>query len=342
MVRLNKKAVFFTFIAILLVSIMMIFTLMQHDVSYRDQVPSTILRVSSINKFVNDFEQVYLERAMFAITHKAINGMIIVTNTTPSPVKDFDRDFKEAMLNGTIQKGNITLDILKNATLTYWIDELSNISRDVLKTQMDYNIDDIKIEQNNETGPWQIEVTLFINYNLTSHDDAVRFNRTNTVISMNISIFDFEDPYIRMMTDAEMNHTINKFNYTGYSYDAAHLIKMINESAYIDDGKGIAFIERFGSHASSTNALRECCGIISLIKTDNLPMGWIPKNNMGYVDYQYMEDECQGDDLFYIYNVSNKADYKDFHLDTYYHDKVFAIDPNASVQDHDVTNPCGS
>ena len=121
------------------------------------------------------------------------------------------------------------------------------------------------------------------------------------------------------------------------------MIMLINQSAYIDDRRGIAFIERFGNYGLSTSDLRECCGISSLIKSGNLPLGWTPKNNYGYVDYQYMEDYCGGDDnLFYIYNVSNKMDYKDFHLNTYYHDDVFAIDPNSSVMDHDITNPCGN
>ena len=104
--RMHKKGMFLTFISIAIIAgIIIIFN--PTSVDLKKDVSSIKSRVSNVNDYVFDLENVYLKRALQASGRKSLISLIANMGTTKSFLSDFDSSFKEIILEGTISGANV-------------------------------------------------------------------------------------------------------------------------------------------------------------------------------------------------------------------------------------------
>jgi len=236
---LSKKGIFLTFIAVLLVSLLLLYASTQYEVSYRETVPTETLRVSGLNNFVSDFEGAYLERALFASSHRELISLIRIApdGSGSSRIVDINQAFTEAILNGTLTMGNsnIILPEMVNNTLPNWLDNLNNFTQRSLRSGMKYSIRSITITQDDTTGPWFVNVSMSLDYVLGEGSGPAQWTRNNVTIFVSFDILGFEDPYLKFQTDNRLNNTISRFNGTEGSYSPENLTALILSRQFIHD-----------------------------------------------------------------------------------------------------------
>ncbi|GEM_PF-5808077 len=330
---LSRKGIFFTFIAVLMVTVLLLFASTQYEVSYRDTVPTESLRITGINNFITDFEKSYLERALFASSHRALAAII---NATPngaggSRVTDINAAFMEAMLNATINDGTIVLPLMTNDTLPVWIERLSNASRKVLRVDLTFSIVSVNITQDEITGPWLVNVSLSLDYRVNTTDTA--WERRNVTVITSFDIFGFDDPYLKFKTDSRLNRSILRFNFTGTNYLPENLSDLINSTNFIYEPRAPSFLGRF-TPFTDPDSRSSCCGIFSLVAGQHAA-GLFSSNDRTYADFTYLDSFCFDQKVFHVNGVSGSSGIGEFYLDGYFVDKVFSLPPNETMQVND-------
>ena len=80
--RLRKKGVFFTFIAMGMMTIFILLFTSQADVSLQKDNQAVKTRINTINDYVNDLEGRYFESVLRASTYKSILSLVFYINET--------------------------------------------------------------------------------------------------------------------------------------------------------------------------------------------------------------------------------------------------------------------
>src|SRR3989338_2903677 len=112
----GKKGIFLTFIAIsLIAAFILIFT--PSDISLKKDIPVEKTRVSTINNYVTDLENVYLERALQSTATKAIIALTGYMESQDKFLADFEIAFEQVLLSGSID-GN---PVLAGNTYPDWL-----------------------------------------------------------------------------------------------------------------------------------------------------------------------------------------------------------------------------
>jgi competence protein ComGC len=101
----RKKAFFFTLIAMLVVTVMLLlFSLTAVNISKnREEVVKT--RVESVNDFMLSLEGSFYQRALLSSGYRALQTMVRYTNLTQEYIPNFENEFKNVVLYGGL---NIT------------------------------------------------------------------------------------------------------------------------------------------------------------------------------------------------------------------------------------------
>ena len=99
---MNKKGIFFTFIAITIMTLFVIVFTPQAEISIQKDMQATRARIRSIDNYVDYLENGYFETVLRATTYKATLSLIYYMNSTGSFIPNLDSAFSEVMLNGTI------------------------------------------------------------------------------------------------------------------------------------------------------------------------------------------------------------------------------------------------
>ncbi|MBI4150312.1 hypothetical protein HY488_02815 [Candidatus Woesearchaeota archaeon] len=341
----SRKGIFLTFIAVLMVTLLLLYASTQYEVSYKDTVPTETLRITGLNNFISDFEETYLERALFASSHRALAALI---NATPdgasgSNVQDIHKEFEAAVINATINDGTILLPSMENHTLSIWIQRLSNFSRDNLRVDLFFNITDVNISQDESTGPWLLNVSINLDYRANSSDTT--WERTNVTIRTTFDIFGFEDPYLKFKTDNQINRTIQRFNFTGENYLPENVTDLITSKNFIYDKRAPSFLGRFQTF-NDPDSRSSCCGIFSLVSSIQEPPATLSytDSDRTYADFTYLDDFCFSNQLYTVNDVSGAMGIGSFYLDEYFVDKVFGLAPDATQEANspDEGDTCGS
>lgn len=325
----SRKGIFLTFIAVLMVTLLLLYASVQYEVSYKDTVPTETLRITGINNFITDFEESYLERALFASSHRALVAIINLTPTGggASRITDINKEFKEAMLNATIGAGVTPVGYMQNDTLPVWIERLSNFSKNTLRADVRFNVTEVTITQDAITGPWLVNVSLTLNYVVNASD--TRWERENISIFTSFDIFSFEDPYLKFKTDNRINRTIYRFNYTGANYLPENLSTLITSANFIYDRRAPSFLGRFRPF-TDPDSRSDCCGIFSLVAGAHDSV--FASNDRSYADFTYLDNFCFDDEVYSVNDLTLTEGIGEFYLDGYFVDKVFSLPPNETEQ----------
>jgi hypothetical protein len=281
--QFGKKGMFLTLISIsIIAAVIIIFTPSGLDLSKNMPVIKT--RVSNVNEYVLDLENVYLENALKATGRKTLIGLIghVKYNGFFANAVEFENAFSEVLLYGEYNGNNI--GVMYENTYNDWLNQI------VITAKNTYNIDttfspiqltDIQVYQ---IRPWFIEVEADITFSVTS--ETASWTRDVT-IKTEISVENFDDPYYLVNTGGSYINKIRKSDTKFDEWSDEKVIDFIEDGNYthFEDSQAPSFLMRFTEDETSVSP---CCGIESLVNRNTLvSLGLSPSPYKSYVDYLF-------------------------------------------------------
>ncbi len=307
---MNKKAVVFTIIAIMAVSVLLMYTRPISYVTLENRIPVIKNRVMTINDFFRELSSSYTENVVKTASQRAIKSYIDYLNTDNFPAKprgfasnldDFLANVKALAVNGTdknqvnISLAPYNINYMEGYTVNHQLSQLKSVSKAYMMINTSVNISNLMFFQNNDTGPWRVGA----NYTVIveTNDSMASWNMTGDR-SVDFDINGFEDPYILLNT-LGFAKMINATNFT--LWNRTNFEKYINGSSYKAEQAGISFIARF---YNDINGSDPCCGIETVLpKDDAFKLDSGDYYNRSFVDYCYFNNYCPGS--LYMVNESN-------------------------------------
>ena len=276
----NKKGIFFTIIAITVMSILIIVSTPQADISLQKDTEAIRTRIFSIDNYVNDLETQYLETVLRATTYKTILSLIFYINSTGSFLTNIEPAFEEVMINGTINKVPIDAitgkKIMENSTITNWSSRIVETAKDTLNVNTSINVINVSLFQ---TKPWNIDSAININLSVKSN---VAEWRKNVVVTTTIGIEGFHDPYYLANTGGKYANQIKRPTVEFNKWNITKVREHIRNGTYVhwQDSEAPNFLMRFTNTLTNSS----CCGIESLVDPNKVTP---PDQIDSYVDYVF-------------------------------------------------------
>ncbi|MBU3941520.1 MAG: hypothetical protein KKF74_01260 [Nanoarchaeota archaeon] len=300
----NKKGVFFTFMAILVVSVLVLSFSSDVYVTSKNKIPILKSRVKTADNYLRNLETSYLKTSLYTSSYNALKSIILYINQTDflADENDLNSKFEEILLNGSINGENIktkyNINLMEENTFIYRLEDIENMSQDVLHITTSFDKDNINtlIFQSNDTGPWQVGVNLTVNYSVDA--GIALWNKTKT-ISIVISIFGFDDPLYLINPDVPYFHPIKETPFNDTEWNVSTLNEHIANATYRHESNestehSPSYLMRFYNNTSPSL----CCGIESMIN-ETLS----DERYKSYVDYCFWSDECEGYGVW-LYNIT--------------------------------------
>lgn len=305
---MNKKGIFFTFIAITLMVVFVLVFTPQADVSLRKDTQSVRIRLNTLNSYVDDFENGYLETILRATTHKTILSLVFYMNSTGAYLPNLNAAFSEVSINGTINKVPIDTitgkKIMDNNTLTNWTNKIIKAAQDTLNANTTIKINSVSVYQ---TNPWNIDAKLDVNFTVVSN--AAVWKKKSTVITT-ISIEGIHDPYYLVNTNKRYTNQIKKSSVNFNEWNLSRVREHLRNGTYVhwQSSGAPSFLMRFTNTISNSS----CCGIESLVNPNKITPS---DRTERYVDYLFWNQSFAGK-CKELYNITDLWDeFKYFKLD---------------------------
>ncbi len=276
----GKKGIFFTFIAITIVTLFILLYTPQSDISLQKDKQSVTARISSVDEYVSELEGSYFETALKSSGFKAVQSLIFYMNKTGKFLNELDPVFYEVMLNGTI--GNIPIDsitgkaIMEDNTLRNWSDKISQAAKDTLNVNT--TITFINASVRSVTSK-EIEPQLV--FNIAVKSSVADWNK-NAIVSTRFSIEGFYDPYYLVNTNGEYTNQITVSNVEFNGWNSSIVREHLRNGTYVHwvSSNAPDFLGRF----TNSTANSSCCGIESFVNPTKIS----PSDTYeDYVDYLY-------------------------------------------------------
>jgi hypothetical protein len=280
MVRLGKKGIFFTFVAILLLSTLALSFSMfaRYDLSRKALVVET--RVNTMNSFMKDIDK-DIERGVFISSHRSILSIVEHISSTGEFIQSAEATFKETFLNGTIN--GTSQSLMAETTFTEWAARMQSLGSDI-NLDLDFEVNDVVI---NHSDPWNVDVNLDVDLYAADIAGMAEWNVTKTLV-IKVPIEGFEDPVYAVNTNGKVLNTINKTPYTDFvsGNDTTNLQDHTENSYYLAWSTAPSFLMRLEGNLSSSEQ-----GIESLINLQELIDQGESADSRSAVDHIYWSNK---------------------------------------------------
>lgn len=297
----NKRAMFFTIIAIITLSL---FFLGYSTYTLTKDRSSINNRVKTMNDFVFSYEkdltrELYISgfRIIFLLEKRIID--------TGKPINDTLDIFKEAFFNGTINQEYQELMI--GATF-------SDIQRSLSENAMIMNMNgtvNVKNLSMTQEDPWNIKITMETEIYIYDNGRLAYWNNSEN-ITVYIPVENFEDPLYVLNTGGLATNKIKKTIYQPFvkGINVNNLTMHYQNQYYINSTLAPSFLDRLEGKISP-NPL----GIESLVNAQKLSLLGIPIRDISCVDYIYLKNNHT--DSHQISGTDSWFRLDDTHLDLY-------------------------
>jgi len=273
----NKKGIFFTLIAIALVSLLLInFTAF----SISNENNSVNRRVSTMNNFVKSLEE-DVQRKMYISGFRTIFIYEKRILESGNYILDPSGSFEELFFNGTIER-KINED---EATLVSGITLLDieyslNLEADKVNLKVSLNNASVLMTQND---PWNVRIELGVDLKIEDLGNLASWENHKTFVSY-IPISNFEDPIYLVNTGGKISPKVVRTPYTTFSNggDVSNLLDHVTKKYYLNSTSAPSFLKRLkGDFSVDEN------GIESLVYLPDLSAQGITLKDKSIVDYIY-------------------------------------------------------
>lgn len=301
---LNKKSMFFSIIAIALISLIIFSFTTYTSYKLRDKVMVTETRIYSMNSFIDDIEK-DIERGLYISGFRSLMSMEQYITDNGIFLYDVNSCFKEAFLNGTIN--NSQMGLMNESTFINWTQRIKEqaIKLDII---VEFDVHDVTIYQKN---PWAANIGINVTLNVEDVKKTASWKRP-LYITTNISIQEFEDPLYVINSYGRVTNTIIKTNITDFvvNNDTTNLKTHVNNSYYIESDTAPSFLMRLEGNLSNS-----LYGIESLVNLEEFRAQEVPIRDRSVVDYIYFGDQTTTN-----YNIKDMPSWfklDEEHLETY-------------------------
>lgn len=301
MVLKNKKAVIFTTLTIVMLSLFFLGFSMFALVQNRDAIND---RVESLNNFVFSVEE-DLPRQLYISGFRSIFLFEKMILESGSYISNFNSTFEELFYNGTLYGEN--QDLMIGATFSEIIDNI-NIKANKVNANISLSNPFIEIFQED---PWNIKIILRVDMKIKDNAELVLWNKTKEIISY-IPIQGFEDPLYIVNGNGLVSNKINKTIYSDFvdGTDVSNLLEHLENSYYIESSDAPSFIDRLqGKTSANIN------GIESLVYLPKLSAQGISIKDKCVVDYIYFSNNNPSVNI--VSGMPSWFKIDDSHLDLY-------------------------
>ena len=264
---MNRKAVFFTILAIALLSLFLVSYTFLSFIESRDAINK---RIKTMNNFVFSIEQ-DLPRQLYVSGFRMILLLDREVHNKHVFVADINSSINELFYNGTLNGENQKL--MKRANFS-GIQETLNEKANKINANIELSNPSLSFGQDD---PWHVKFTLTLDVSIEDNTDLVSWNKTSTISSL-VPIETFFDPvYAVYAPQIIPNYT---FNQTIYPLPlGGNLPSQVNNHFYINTTISPSFLKRLqGDLSADPN------GIESLVGKSVPDM---PQYDKSIVDYIY-------------------------------------------------------
>ncbi len=308
MEKLGKKGVFFTIIAVFLVTVLLSIAAHQGIPTRTQSESSAHARVELANNYVQDLKQQYFKDAVYASSFNALDLLseYVAANGFFSSKNEFDYAFKELVLTGKYgsweppeMADHVLLkkfsDIEAKSKEVYSIDTWINITRDGLGEFVPEKAMEevgININHTNASGPFKVEVDLNISFNVSLPEIRTSWVYQNETIRTVFGISQLNDPLY--LGQAGYENAVTEASTENGEWDADSLFEHYDKMTYRHNSGTLDFLMRY--YFGDDCACSSIYGIESVVNPDLLPAEDLQKT---YTDWCfYSIDKCPRDSGF--------------------------------------------
>jgi len=307
---IKKKAFFFTFLSILLVSILLITFIKTPAMQTQKQTDTTKIKITLIDDFTQNFRTVYIPRLLYFTTVKVLNNYTTLTDEL-----DILAITEEGDIGGKFDS-QFTHDM--EIQLNYSLLEILSLSQNKLKIFSAVNITNLGIKQ---IDTWTLEVSGKYSIYTRTNESDVSFLLLDQDVIVNVHIEGLYDPlFMRHASEFSVdkkgeNRTIKRAANLDWNLTASQ--NFFAQKLYRESADAPGFLNRLKGEESMSEF-----GIESFLDPEVYSQD--PTNEKGYshVDYKYFLqlDECikneeDGTVNAELYEIPNIKDKPPFYLD---------------------------
>lgn len=280
---MNKKGIFFTILAVAILSLFLVSYTTYSSAQERKAVEKRIL---TLNNLIFSVEK-DLPRQVYISGFRIIIFFEKKITVSGASIPNFDSAFNEIFFNETFNGGadpELT-DLMQEAT---FLDINKHLQEAAAKINAFANLTNPSLNVSQD-DPWNVKVTLTADLLVKDNSNLASWNRTAKIVAY-IPIENFDDPFYTIGTRGLVTNKINK---TAYSVPIAlsNLQNHAGNSYYIAHSDAPSFLKRFkGEYTGDVN------GIESLVNTKELGDQFISQPEYGLsvldksvVDYIYFD-----------------------------------------------------
>ena len=280
--KMNKKGLFFTILAIALLSLFLVSYSVYSFVQNREGIDR---RIKTLNSFVSSLDK-DIPRKLYITGYRVIFVLEEDVIKNGTYINDLNSTFEKAFFNGIINGKNYTLpDEYGNSGLLFGtifpdIEEAINKKANSLNIDVDFINPNVSISQDD---PWRVKIRLKSNLIIKDRGNLALWNKSAEYY-VYISIKNFEDPLYVVNTNAKI---VNKFVKTTYPIplSTADLTNHAENSYYINHTDAPSFLKRLQGDLSADEN-----GIESLVNTHELSSQGITLDKC-IIDYIYFSGD---------------------------------------------------
>lgn len=281
---IGKKAVFFTFIAIVFVSLLIFSTTVGQNYKLRQQSLVIETRINTMDRFISDVE-VDLTRVINIVSVRTLFELATEVVSSGEYISDLDASFNELFLNGTLN-GNVPANMANNS-FTDWTQKI--VAQGLrIDTIINFTIFNITIAHVN---PWEVEVLVDLEIKLNDKKKTSSFKKRK-YLSSDVSIENLEDPIFWLESAEKVRNIVHKTNVTSFvnstSKNVSNLLLHTANGFYSEFDGAPSYLMRLSGNISGS-----IYGIESLLDLESLNLA---QNGKSIVDYIY-------------FNTSNPSSY---------------------------------
>jgi len=301
--RFGKRGIFFTFIAITLMTVFTLLFAPQSPITLDRDAKSNAARIQVIDNYADDLQGRYFETVLRASSYKALLSLALYTNSTGAFISNLDSSFQEVAINGTISKVPIDTalnkKIMENNTLLNWSSRISIAAKEAINVNTTISISNVSISQIN---PWNAEAVMIFNFTVNSN--LAVWNKTNVRVKTTVSIEGLYDPYYFVNTNKAYSNKIKQSSVNFNDWDSSRVREHLRNGTYVhwSDSNAPSFLMRL-TNDFSDNAQKSCCGIEALVNPNKVN----PSNQAeSYADYLFWAHSFN--DCTKLYSINVLAD----------------------------------
>ncbi len=282
-VGMNKKGVFYFFIAIVFTSaLMLLFMLSQAD-RYTESQDAVEARVNTMDDFIRNLNN-DIKKATYVSAYRALIAMEEEVMLRGEYFNDTESVFKEAFYNGTINGDNKT--VLNASSFSDYLARVNQEASDI-GISLDIDVTGIHLYHDD---PWNVLVEINYSNHVVDRKGLAVWDYEKSV-KREIPIISLRDPLYSVGTDGKVPNTIQKTNVSRFindtdnANDTTNLMVHTNNSFYISEEGAPNYIMRFEGNFSNATY-----GIESLVNIEELEaQGLDIKSDRSIVDHVYFE-----------------------------------------------------